>query len=81
MEAPYHTAPRGSQRLHFSPPLLDSPAAPSNTERPMSTARAFYTNLMAARNAIKDLGRLQQIARMSKTADGKGLSVEVLVKL
>lgn len=30
----------------------------------MSTARAFYTNLMAARNAIKDLGRLQQIARV-----------------
>jgi len=30
----------------------------------MSTARAFYTNLMAARSAIKDLGRLQQIARV-----------------
>ncbi len=30
----------------------------------MSTARAFYTNLMTARNAIKDLGRLQQIARV-----------------
>jgi len=30
----------------------------------MSTARAFYTNLRAARNAIKDLNRLQQIVRV-----------------
>lgn len=30
----------------------------------MSTARAFYTNLRAARNAIKDLNRLQQIIRV-----------------
>ena len=30
----------------------------------MSTARAFYTNLRAARNAMKDLNRLQQITRV-----------------